>query len=353
MANVSWSATVNSNAITNIQDVSIRKGRAFLTDAYRSGSLVMTGRRPDLLPSIAIGDVIVVTGAFISAPDTSFNFRVSNVEINYGIVSAMDTWTITGEDAFAYAGRAEIDFTASAGANTLLRAQAAGTSAGVTVFSVVPLSTTSTTSAQNLTNVNALQVISNLINTEGGVLDANATLIGWYPRNWQTASGPTFNFTDDGTGVDPVKYDAVNFGALADTAVTKVIVEPSGLAAQTSGTGNRSYTITTYNQTTADAANVAAFNAGSLNVTAPQPISVSVQLTSQTNKAVMTALNIMTPINIKLRGTTYNTLSIGFTLSSTPENTRVTFNVISGDFYRYLTLNSATYGTLDNNRLGF
>ena len=352
MANASWTVTVGGNAVTNIQTVNIRKGRTDLTEAYRSGSLTIIGRRPDLLPAIAIGDVISATMTFLSST-APYSFRVTNLTVNYGIVAAQDEWVLEGEDAMGYAGRALIDATWSSGANAYTVAGTVGTSAGTTVTNPTILSSTTTVSGQTLTNTSALQILTNLINSEGGILAAGATSIFWLPRNWQTVAGIPGNFTDTGTGANPVYYDRVEFAALADTAVTKVIVEPVGLASQSSGTGTNVYSITTYSQTTTDAADVAAFNAGSLNVTTPAPVSVSLLLTTQANAAALNVLPEGTAIDIKLRGTTYETLVLGTVISSNPDTTRITYNVISADFYKYLILDDAVYGKLDFNRLGW
>lgn len=354
MPNATWSATVGGNAISNIQDVSIRKGRTNLTENYRTGVLSMSGRRPDLLPVISIGDVVSVTMTFGAAPGNTatYDFRVSDLSIEYGIVAAQDTWTLTGEDAFGYAGRAAINFTSNDGSNALLRAQAVGTSIGVNVASVVPLPSNTTVSAQSLTDANALQILTNLINTEGGILDAGDDFIAWLPRNWQTAA-VSQNFTDDNTGTFPVKYDRLQFSALADTAVTKVIVEPAGLAAQSSGTGTNVYTVQTYSRTTTDAADVAAFLAGSLTVTKPQPTEISLLLNDQVNNRALTALNIGSGINVKFRGTTYKTLILGTSITSNPSTTRISYHVVSADFYEYLVLDDPVFGKLNENKLGW
>ena len=354
MTNATWSATVGGNAINNIQYVSIRKGRSNLTENYRTGVLTISGRRPDLLPVISIGDVVAVTMTFGSAPGNTANydFRVSDLSIEYGIVSAEDTWTLTGEDAFGYAGRAAINFTAVDGANALLRAQTVGTAIGVTVTNVTSLPSNTSISAQSLTDANALQILTNLINTEGGILDAGDDFIGWLPRNWQTL-GPAQNFTDDGTGTFPITYDRLQFSALADTAVTKVIVEPSGLANQSSGTGTNVFTVQTYSRTTTDAADVAAFLAGSLTVTRPQPTEISLLLNNQANNRALTALTIGSQINIKFRGVTYRTLVLGTAISSNPSATRISYQIVSADFYQYLILDDTVFGKLDENKLGW
>ena len=145
----------------------------------------------------------------------------------------------------------------------------------------------------------------------------------------------------------------MQFAALADTAVTKVTVEASGLAAQSSGTGNNTFVVQTYSETTTEAANLAAYFAGSLNVDTPEPIEVSLLLNNQANTTPLEALSPLSGINLTFRGSVYSTIILGFTLSGTPDATRISYNVISGDFFRYLILDNAVFGRLDYNKLGY
>jgi hypothetical protein len=343
-------------AFSGIQSVSMRKGRINLTDNYSTGSVTITGVNPSSLPTITIGDMIYTTISYTPPSGPSFSngnsFRVTNVTIEYGIVPNEDTWTITGEDAFGEAGRATFSRTFSAGSLTVTAATAIGTDVSVPVLVVSSLPDGVTMSGQTFTNENALQVITNLSNTGAGSLWAISDSIYWYPRNWQTEV-VYYNFTDTGTGTKPVKYDRVQFAALADTAVTKVIVEPSGLAAQSSGTGNNVFSIQTYNETTTEAANLAAYFAGSLSVVTPKPIQISVLLNNQANTDALAALSALSGINLTFRGSVYKTIVLGYSVTSTPEATRFSYNVISADFFRYLILNDPVFGTLDNNRLGY
>ena len=60
-----------------------------------------------------------------------------------------------------------------------------------------------------------------------------------------------------------------------------------------------------------------------------------------------------TGVTLTLRSQTYTANVIGFTVSSTPEQTRVTFQLAGTEQYAYLVLDDTVYGTLDYNRLGF
>ena len=349
MADIQYSAGLVTGPVvfSNVQSVSMRKGRINLTDNYSNGSVTISGRRPDLLPTIKIGDEIYLTISYVplvgSPWSSQNNFRVTNVIVEYGIVSSEDTWTITGEDAFGAAGRAIFTRTFSAGTLLQVAATTIGTTVGVPVQVPTSLPDTVTMSAQTFTDQNALQVLTNLSNTGAGYLWPVDDEIYWYPRNWQTEVVYQ-NFTDTGAGSNPTKYDRVQFAALADTSVTKVIVEPEGLASQSSGTGNNTFVVQTYSETTTEAANLAAYFAGSLTVDVPEPIEISILLDAQSNGTALLALDPRSGINLTFRGSVYPTIILGFTVSGTPNSTRISYNVISSDFYRYLELNDPIYG---------
>ena len=65
----------------------------------------------------------------------------------------------------------------------------------------------------------------------------------------------------------------------------------------------------------------------------------------------------MSPINtlgnISFRGSVFKTILEGISISATPEKTRVTVFMSGQDTNAYLILDNATFGTLDNNKLGF
>jgi hypothetical protein len=56
---------------------------------------------------------------------------------------------------------------------------------------------------------------------------------------------------------------------------------------------------------------------------------------------------------VTLRGTTYNCVIEGATITADPSSTTVTFKLSSADAYAFLRLDDALLGTLDYNKLGF
>lgn len=346
----SWSATVGGNNLPNIQSVSLTQGQGKITDPFRSGQVTLQGRSPGSLPNITIGDSLTVVLSFRSLTRT-YLFRVADYAISYGINSQMDEWTITGEDAFAVLGRAEIDASWLSGSLAETNCKNIVESLGLTFTKGTTLTSTATCNAQTIVNGNALDVVNVLATTEGARLSAGSNAIQWLPRNWQSVV-PTVHASDDGTGTLPITYDALSFTSIADNFADLVSVAVRGGNTSTVGTGVFSIGLDSYSVSDAAATDVAGFTKASLDVERPVPNRISQLLNAQTNNGWIEWDNYKKAV-IKFRGTTFNAFVIGVNYSADPNATRVTWNLASSEFYRFLTLNDATLGKLDENKLGW
>lgn len=164
---ISWSVGVGLTGLevplVSVQSVGMDVGTTQITDQLRAGTCTITGRVPGSQPPIAVGDRILIT-ASTSLGNVYWVFRVRNYVIDYAEVAAADTWTLTGEDVFAYLGRATGDVSWSAGDRTDVAAVAICTMGGASTN--VATVGKSTVSAQTLTNVNALAELTKIVNTE-------------------------------------------------------------------------------------------------------------------------------------------------------------------------------------------
>ena len=334
--------------LTNVQGFSIGKGRQNVTDVYRAGTGTVEGRRPDLLPSISIGDTVKIELGVDGVAQSTVYYRVSDYALNYGIIASMDTWQITLEDAFGALGRAYIDVSWTAGTNSYTAFQAVCNAAGVTPQGSTGLSNLS---AQSYTNTQATNILQTIMNTEQGYVVAYDTYLSFSSRAW-AYSANSITFSDTASG-SPIFYDELQFGTLADNYATKVIINPAGLAQQTSGSSNYAYQLDSYSQTTTDALSLAQYVDGSLSVNNSKPMAVSVNLKSQTNTQMFMPLNAPYLVQVVLRGSTYNAYLLGWRASGSPENMRFTYYIASSDFISYFILGNSIYGTLDYNKLGY
>ena len=342
--------------ITDIQAFTVSYGKRNISDTFRSANAVVSGRRPDLLPSIAIGDVLelfvtVTSGATLYNRD--FQFRVADLRIVYGTIPSMDTWELLLEDTLAYLGRATLPArTIAAGTNAGTAAVTIAADVGVTL--VESGTTSELTSAQTVTGLNALEVINNLANTEYAWLESGGgpDLLSWLSRDYWTGGTNSAVFADDGTG--EIDFDSLTFDSLADNYATKVVVNPIGGTEVEVGTGDYSYTLNTYSQNTAAATDLGQFVAGVFDVNASSPSSISYLVNSQ--DALYWTRGMVGPsflTSIKFRSQTYYARQIGFVIAGDTERTRVTSFLVPYDAIAWLVLNNASLGRLDYNRLGF
>jgi hypothetical protein len=364
MARYNYEVVYDATVLQNVQSITINKGRVQVQDPFRSSTATITGRNLATLPTVEIGKHLFVTAERNSNLWEVFNGVVSDVQITYGETAAMDTWTIYGEDVLARLGRSVTtdSFSWSAGISTLTALEQVVSNATGGVVSVVsdPLYPgQSYVSAQNLYNVNCLDVANQLAATEQGYLSAVTPIdVRFTTRSQITQNLTNGDFTDGtlASSVSTANYNQVVFRSQADSFYQQVIVEPEGLASQSAGTGARRYTFSSYDQTTTQAANLADYVLATLQVQDSVPSTISCISETQTSDvAVECALDAGTGarVGLILRGNRYEVFVTGATLTADPEQTRFTFNLLSAEALNFFILDSALFGVLDSSRLGF
>ena len=352
----------DGNSVGNVQTIDIRGGRQQLTDPFRAVTITITGRNLSTFPNVQIGQRLecsLVSG--LPFPSALFDGVVSDVQITYGVVANMDTWTITGENSLAQAGRAVVSVFWSAGITTY---EAAELLVNETTLNISQLGafSSSLVSAQTLTDVNVLEVLNQLVFTEQArIYSYQQGDIQWVPRSSYAYATPSFELTD-GTistlGLNLYGYQNVIFKAQADSYFTRTIVEPVGLAAQSSGTSDRVFVGKSYDQTTTQAANLADYVQAQLEISQDVPAQVRILCEAYTDlqnpmAAAIAGLGEGMLIKLGLRGSEYDVLVEGSVISSTPEATYVTLFLSSAEARNFFILDSSTFGVLDSSRLGF
>lgn len=355
--------------IDNVQTIDMSFGRMAITDQLSSNRFRVTGRRPDLLPSLAIGDRMSVVADYGGAPnDNVIQFVIADYKVNYGITSAMDTWEIVGEDAAAKLGRAAISLTFGGG-QVRNAMSAVCSAAGVGYTESVLDQNPQTVSSKTVTNSSALaemQLLYNSVTPSGGNTvgswNANDFIIGPTGITVADPAVYTITLTDSGTPTDwkTAVYSDLEFAGIAENYATKVVVEADGMSTVTVGTGDRSYVMETLNNDATQLADVAYTMAGLLSgyVTVPLVVSYKASQQPAVTKPLMLPGTFQrwgygsTYCDIVFRGTTYNAFVLGASVSATPEDTRVSWRLAAASWVSAFTLNSSTLGVLDQNRLG-
>jgi hypothetical protein len=295
--------------------------------------------------------------------------RIADVQIEYGFVENMDSYTILVEDALANAGRLNASGSWAAGITTAEAAEDFLAGTGVTINFIDPaLAGASKVSAQTLTNANLLNVLNQLMATEQGNLVGVANdEIQWQGRREFNIQNPLAKFTDDPVEISVTpqcKYDTLNFASLADNVANKVIVTPEGLAPQSFGTGIKSFEMNSYDQTTSQAGDLAAYVQSTLTQATDVPFKISARISQQDNLSLLamasTGVIERSFVQIELRGNVYNCIINGSTVSATPSDTRVSLNLFAADLSAFFVLDNSFYGRLQddgppayNNKLGF
>lgn len=344
----------SSTLLDNVQGFSLEQGRAGIQEPFRTSSGSLTGRVPSALPTIDVNGVIEV---YTSAGGTFVaTLNVSDFVIDYGIVEAEDSWTITLEDALAQAGRVTTTVSWAAGTSTRNAADVACAAAGMILDTYMQDIPSETVSAQTITNESLLTVLQQLASTEQAyIYGLGFNQIHWDSQKFVYPTAPNTVFTD-GTAGSPsaidVKYDSVQFAGIADNFFTKVIVTPAGGASQEAGSTGRTLDVATYSETNADALDDANYILAQVNIDTKIPFMVSALYETQSNNAIIVPRpNSM--CTVILRGTTYQVYVLSRQISAVPGQTRFTFGVTDALAIGYFRLDNSYFGVLDQNKLGW
>jgi len=169
------------------------------------------------------------------------------------------------------------------------------------------------------------------------------------------------NFSDVANNATNVVYNVLDFDSLADNYITQVTVEAPGLAGQTAETGlepYRSFVLDTLAVTTGQSLDLANYFLAAVDdqVVAPNLVSVvsSAQVSAPIDTMGVGPFCFLPAFKTKItfRGTVFTCEIEGASLTASPEETRITYYLSSAEANPYFILDSATFGVLDQNKLG-
>jgi hypothetical protein len=373
---VSFATSTTFTTLPDVQNISISNGRRRQIDDYGVDQLTVESLFPtDWTVTPQLGDNIIAwvyTTAYPSYPTYNywkmFQGRITNVDIQYGVVSNEDSVTITAEGLQAELGRTQINAYAVASASTGLQVFDIADSVGLYVGNA---GGSSTGSAQTYTG-NLKAFVDTEVRTEQGRLRSTATgpttldmgTLDFVGREALLTGAPTTPDWSDGTLVSPgekYKYQQVKFKSAAEDFYNSVTVEPLGLASQTTTSGTTpiySYVADSYDVSTSQALSLAQYIRFKYDTTNSTPRELGFTISQQSTSGAVLLLNLVQSflgleVNIVLRGVRYFCVVEGVNITASPDDTRILFSVSSNETNDYLILDNAVYGKLDNNRLGF
>jgi hypothetical protein len=373
---VSFATSTTFTTLPDVQNISISNGRRRQIDDYGVDQLTVESLFPtDWTVTPQLGDNIIAwvyTTAYPSYPSYNywkmFQGRITNVDIQYGVVSNEDSVTITAEGLQAELGRTQINGYAVASASTGLQVFDIADSVGLYVGNA---GGSSTGSAQTYTG-NLKAFVDTEVRTEQGRLRSTATgpttldmgTLDFVGREALLTGAPTTPDWSDGTLVSPgekYKYQQVKFKSAAEDFYNSVTVKPLGLASQTTTSGTTpiySYVADSYDVSTSQALSLAQYIRFKYDTTNSTPRELGFTISQQSTSGAVLLLNLVQSflgleVNIVLRGVRYFCVVEGVNITASPDDTRILFSVSSNETNDYLILDNAVYGRLDNNRLGF
>lgn len=370
-----YSSTINGTytELTNIQSINITRGRQRFVDPFVGSQCVI-----ELIPAnsyalpLAIGQFVDVRPANSAASPCYFNGRITDIERSYGIpydasatiAAPADRITITVGGATSVLGSQNFDVDTSWSANAdVISAvgMSVAISYGVNVTNSSPSGVLA--SAQTLPKGTALMdVINQSLRTAQWVIDdadqERSNSGGYnYSTSWfpLASTGTSFAFADNAS--TPYRFNQIEYVSSVQQTFSTVVVEPVGLSPQaaTSGTLKNGYTFSSYDATTTQAANLAAYVLLVGNQTTPVPFVV------RTNTAVADGVDTLADLSVYPVGTAANILFRGTQVAATVQGWQFGFYLDMATVGCYLsaslgtpfTLDSNLYGGLDYNRLGY
>lgn len=372
-----YSATIDGTytELTQVLAINIVRGRQRLVDPFQ-GSQCTIELIPanSYSPALAIGQFLDIRATNSASSPAFFAGRITDVERTYGIpynasatiAAPADRITITVTGGTGVAANSTFD-----GGTTLTAGQDAVNEAAVRLSKVYSNygglgerpSGVNVSSASISGGTPVYDLTNQLLRTAQWVIDdgdpARSTADApfgyramFYPSS---ATGTTITFRDTaGTGY---KFGEIQYLSSIQQSFNLVAVEPAGLATQyaLSGDGTIGYTFSTYDQTTTQAANLAAYVLLVASQTTAVPFRIS------TNTAIADGCDVLarfltypvgTAASVIFRGTTVNATVQGWQFGFYPDQATVSC-FLSPSLGTPFTLDSTAFGVLDTDRLGY
>jgi hypothetical protein len=352
--------------LTNVQNITVNIGRQAQLDQYNSSTATVTLRYPtgyaSPITALKTGNAARITNN--TSGRVSFEGIISNVTVRYGIpygggVGNADYVDFTLEGAFAQLGRMQGNGYAMA-ANTLYQ-QAYNCTAQTIVNIIASLTNNPSMAGTTVSGTWADWLNRVALTTNSRLIDSySQQIIIRSPFNFDVSE---FNFSDTTNNFTNQVYDQINFGSLADNYYTQVSVSPEGFSTQTvtkSGASApyRTLLTNTFNASNAQALDFANYLQANYGTQRFALVSVSAIAEAQNSfhldgAGYFLGDAIGRGISVAFRGTTYNSVIEGVTMSATPEGSRYTFYLSGADLNAFLLLGNSVYGRLDYNKLGY
>ena len=356
--------------LTNVQNIVINLGRSAQLDQIKTSIASFEMRYPT---GYASPIAALVSGTFIRIRNTTgtpydlWFGKINDVSAKYGIpyaggVGQADFLSVSCEGPFADLGRMQGNNYAMAADTITNQITAANLQTGVPIGqNFVPTSSLAATTVSSTWGDWSARVCQS---TNSRMWDS-VGVKKFFIVSPFFSNVSTINFSDTTNNATNQVYNQINFDSLADNFYTQVTVTPESYTAATvtqSGatTPYRTYQTNTLNASTAQATDYANYLLGNYGTArfaiSSFTCSAEAQSSFQLDKIGYNALMTRSPgsqVSVAFRGTTYQCIIEGVTMSATPAGASFTYYVSGADLNAYLLLDNAVFGKLDYNRLGY
>ena len=361
---------ITYTALTNVQNIQFSLGRQAQLDQVKASTGSFEMRYPT---GFASPITALVAGTRVRVQNTTgvaytiWSGRIDNVSAEYGIpyaggVGQADYLSVSMEGAFAVTGRMQGNNYAMAAGSIVSQMSNASTQTGLTFYFGGPSSTTLAATTVSTTWGDWVSRVCQSTNSR--IWDAFDSLSVSVISPFAVSIN-SVNFSDTANNSTNQVYSKINFDSLADNFYTQVTVTPESFGAATvtqagASVPYRAYQANTLNASTSQATDFAQYLLANYG-TARFAISsftcmAEAQSSFQLDKIGAfdnLAYSPGTQVGVTFRGTTYQCIIEGVTMSATPAGALFTYYVSGADLNAYLVLDNPTFGTLDNNKLGY
>jgi hypothetical protein len=358
-------------ALTNMQGIQISLGRGAQLDQVKASTATFELRYPT---GYASPVTALVSGTYIKIENTTgsaytiWRGRISDVSARYGIpyaggVGQADFLSVTCEGNFAAVGRMQGENYAMAAGGLSQQCLDAYNESGVQI-QFITSGGEPQMAATTVSSTWADWVARAALTVNARLWDASTALGSWIVSPF-FSNVSTVNFSDTANNATNQIYNQINFDSLSDNFYTQIQVDPEsyGVATVTQAGASlpyRTYQVNTLNNSTSQATDYANYLLANYG-TARFAISsftcmAEAQSSFQLDKIGYQNLMPQAPgtqVSVAFRGTTYQCIIEGVTMSATPAGAQFTYYVSGADLNAYLILNNTTFGRLDYNRLGY
>lgn len=370
---------VTFTGLSDVQNISVRIGRNEQLAAYNASTAEIEIRYPT---GFATPITALKTGTYLKIESPNwidtiggcFLGRIRDVRVRYGFpyvggVGNADYLSISCEGFFAAVSRMSGENYSMASGAPQTQLTTAQSLNGVISNYLRPAGTDPVLAATTISGTWGDWYNEVLTTINGRMWDTNALdeikIVSPFYQNPIGISSDDVPVFSDTPLTNQFTFDQMDFTSYADNfwnqaAVTGVGLSTVTVTASGATAPYRTYSINTLNSSTGQATDYAQYLTSQYGTSQFRISSISCLMEASQQNQKLDLLADQSPasypgmrVKVTFRGTTYQCIIEGFSISASPQSSRYTFHLSAAEQNNYLILNNAIFGQLDNNKLGY